>query len=328
MAYVTGSAGSAIALRDAIVAIATSNGWTWDSGITTLHKGSVAGQITVNGLDVMVKAALGVSGGALVTPSAITCGIRGVFDIASHVKLSYPLTYHIFVNANPDEIVVAVNYQTSWWQWLGFGVARPLSDTANPVWQWGTCGGGMPASLQALVNTGSDPRYMGISLDVGARSYSLSDNVTCSYPFWQAALLCKPWCAIYSNLNGAGWSYPNTDFTGGAYERPIAANCFATSRHSYLLMQAQPNNWNGEAVLLQIPVNIARDAGFQSYVAEIGHLRLLRNDNLNDGQILTLGAEEWFTAPSYRKNLSSRDGAGTTYGASHSGTMGIAVRKT
>jgi hypothetical protein len=318
MAYVTGSVGNAASLRDAIVSAATANGWTWDSGLGALHKGSVAGQLTVSGLGVLVKAALGVSAGALVSPSAITCGIRAVFTVSPHVNLTYPLTYHIFINENPDEVVVAVNYQTSWWQWLGFGMARPMGDNTTPVWQWGTCGGGM---------TNTTATWDGVAFNAGGTTYTVGNTrQTGCYPFWQAAGrdASPAWCAIYSQLITPGWAYPHvgesTSALAGSYN-------FAVSRINSQLLQTQPNNWNGETVLLQITVNIGRPSSFNSYLAEIGHLRMVRNDNLLDGQILTLGSEEWFTAPAYRKNLTHRDGASSTDGT-HSGTMGIAVRKT
>lgn len=319
MAYVTGSAGNAASLRDAIVDAATANGWVWDNGLGALHKGNIAGQLTVNGLDVLVKAALGVSGGALVTPSAITCGIRGVFTIAPHVQLSYPLTYHIFINTNPDEIVVAVNYQTSWWQWLGFGMGRPMGDNVSPVWQWGTCGGEMLPPNNNINN--------GITFTVNGDLHTAGtfagNRSTGCLPFWRAAAPeGNVWCAIYSELTSS-WIYPNTQWATA----PTSSH-FETPKLISQLLTTQPNRWNGEAVLLQIPVNIGRESNFNSYLAEIGHLRLLRNDNLNDGQILTLGSEEWFTAPAYRKNTTLRDGSSPSSDNSQSGTVGIAVRKT
>jgi hypothetical protein len=52
---------------------------------------------------------------------------------------------------------------------------------------------------------------------------------------------------------------------------------------------------------------------------------MTRNDNIDDGQILTLGSERWFIAPVYRKNTASR--AASPYnGATHSGTIAMAVR--
>src|SRR5690554_1283689 len=87
----------------------------------------------------------------------------------------------------------------------------------------------------------------------------------------------------------------------------------------------QPNTSNGEAVLTSVHIMAAQPSSFWSHVAELPHLRMTRNDNIDDGQIITLGAERWFIAPVYRKNTTSRN-ASPYNQANHSGTVAMAVR--
>jgi hypothetical protein len=61
------------------------------------------------------------------------------------------------------------------------------------------------------------------------------------------------------------------------------------------------------------------------------HVRLTRNDNYTDGQIITLGSDEWMVFPGLRKDLTQRNGSTSsteTNALNSSGTVAIAVRKT
>jgi len=318
MAYVTGSAGNVTALRDAVVAAAIGNGWAWDSGANILSKGNVLGQITISGNRLMVQAGIGSPSGVLTNPSGQLVGVSDVLSGTPNIALSYPLTYHIFINTTPDEIVVAVNYQTSWWQWLGFGIATPLGQPDTPVWQWGTCN-----NLQIANDAGSLYNGVGVTVDVNLTP-TTSPRHTGAVPFWnpQHFQCAYPTYSIYGNVDGQGWLH------GG---QPNAAGKSSATEIASGLLKTQPNTWNGESVLCRLQIATARASDFRSYVGEIGHLRLTRNDNFSDGQILTLGADSWFIAPAYRKDTVNRDG--TSYGdpnnrMTHSGTVAVAVRKT
>jgi hypothetical protein len=306
MPYATGTANSATELRDAIVAAATANGWTWDSTNSMLYKGVIYGKLTVSGLNLLVQAALGYSGGTLNTPASKQVGITNRLGAAGNTLLSYPLTYHIFIHTAPDDIIVAVNYQVSWWQWLAIGQAVNLGVNGNCLWQWGTA----PSDI----NTSS-----GVAIHVNG-SIGSGVGYTSGAPFWQpndAASVRNS--SIYLDFNGYGWwSNP----IGSSTANPD--NARATFSVAPLLA-TQPNTWNGEAVLLRMHIMAAQPSGLWSHAAELSHLRMTRNDNLNDGQILTLGPERWFVAPVYRKNTASRD-ASTSSTANHSGTIAMAVR--
>lgn len=310
MPYVTGIANSAIDLRTAVVSAATANGWTWDAANEMLYKSPVYVKLTVSGLQLRAQAALGYSGSKLTSPSGQMSCITDVFTLAGNTVLSYPVTYHVFIHSSPDDIVVAVNYKGVWWQWLGFGNALAEGGgTANPLWQWGSSNTsqttGTGVALNVNVVTGP-----GVGYSAGA-------------PFWQA-----------DNCSGVQNSLIYTggvDSAGvnGWYRNPTGsiqgagiATCTTTMPG---LLATQPNTWNGEALLLRIRPTISRPSNFQSYVAEFPHMRMTRNDNFIDGEILTIGSDKWFVAPVYRKNITSRDGS-QYYDATHSGTIAMAIK--
>lgn len=306
MPYVTGLANSASDLLNAVVTAGTDNGWSWDAGNSMLYKGDIYGRLTVSGLNLLVQAALGYSGATLNTPAAKLVGITNRLGQAGNTLLSYPVTYHIFVHTAPDDIIVAVNYQVMWWQWLALGQARGFGVLGNGIWHWGTATSDISTSA-------------GVAIDSNGSTGSGGGN-TSGAPFWQSNDTSGVQnSSIYLNFNGHGW-----------WNNPVGVstanpnNARATIAVPTLLL-TQPNNWNGEAVLTHIHIMAAQPSSFWSHVAELPHLRMTRNDNTDDGQILTLGSERWFIAPVYRKNTASR--AASPYnGATHSGTIAMAVR--
>jgi len=308
MPYVTGLANNASDLLNAVVNAATNNGWSWDASYSMLYKGDIYGRLTVSGLNLLVQAALGYSGSTLITPADSMVGITDLLRASGNTLLSYPLTYHIFIHTNPDDIIVAVNYQVMWWQWLAIGQARNFGVLGNAIWHWGTA------------VSYFDPAN-GVAVHVGGWTHSNWYNGhTAGAPFWQAYNNggVKN-SAIYLNFNGHGWWY-NPLGDGNSPPNNARATIAAGT-----LLPTQPNTWNGEAVLVRIHIMAAQPSGFWSHVAELPHLRMTRNDNINDGQILTLGSERWFVAPVYRKNTASRDGSFWN-SANHSGTIAMAVR--
>lgn len=307
MPYATGTANSATELRDAIVAAATANGWTWDSTNSMLYKGVIYGKLTVSGLRLFVQAALGYSGSTLTTPANRQVGISDVLTSSGNTPLSYPLTYHIFIHTDPDDIIVAVNYQVSWWQWLAIGQAVNLGVNGNCMWQWGTTTSDLASGNGVAVLINGSAGGSGFTRTSGA-------------PFWKqndsAGVLAS---SIYLNHQGYEWWSQRVSST------PTAGFGAAADFPAQTLLATQPNTWNGEAVLVRCHVMAIQPSSLWAYVADLPHLRFVRNDNINDGQILTLGTERWFAAPVYRKNTASRDASIPT-SSNHSGTLGMAVR--
>ena len=311
MPYATGTANNATELRTALTNLATANGWTWDATNQMLYKAPVYGKLTISGLNLFVQSALGYSGATLTTPAAQGAGISANISRTGITVITYPLTYHVFVHANPDVVVLAVNWGTVWWQWLMFGNAKSLGDEPNPLWHWGSADSTAPTGEGVII--------------FSSGATSISSGAQPAAPlFGRLNSGAGKNGALYANVDLVGWHYNFTSNTGAS---PADANAGYAAGP---LLQTQPNAWNAETELIRLQPMVLRPSSFQSYIADLWHVRITRNDNFSDGQIITIGPDRWFVAPCFRKDSANRDSSqGTAGGAiagTHTGTMALAIR--
>jgi hypothetical protein len=301
MAYYSGTATSASDLITAINNAATANGWTLSATGNILSKGNVHAQLsqwnpkdnTITDKGIGVQIGTGQSSGALTVACAAKVGIRT--DIHDAVNLSYSCTYHIFINTIPDEIVVAVNYNSSYWQWLAFGQAIKIGVTGLGIYCWGSSG--FDAGYDYWLGFGSNLNYSGYNLN------------PC---FWGTI---RTHSFIHLSLESNDWWPP------ASYNTKEWIRCYNSVGD---VLRKQPNTWNSEALLVRTQLLASRASGFYSYVAELPHFRWIRNTYIDDGTVITLGTDKWFVAPVHKKDLN----ATPSYNTNHSGTNGFAVRKT
>jgi len=144
MAYSTGVANNLAEIVAAIKALAATSGWS--SSSTTIYKGNVYAQLSTTGNDVFVRCG---TGGVLTNQTPRASRLRGDAYTGTPAisTLSYPLTYHVFINTDPDDIVCFVNYNVNWWQWIAFGQALNLGVSGTCVYQSGS----FPSSADATV---------------------------------------------------------------------------------------------------------------------------------------------------------------------------------
>ncbi len=309
MAYSTGTANSAAEIVAAIKSLATGNGWS-ESG-TTLIKGDIYTLLSTTGDTVFARGALGA---VETNQSQRSVRLRadawtGTNNIA---MLTFPCTYHVFVNTDPDDIVCFVNYNINWWQWIMFGKAKNMGVDGTCNYQAGSFPAGansefMPWSTTSdAALTTSTPRIYGVP-----------------FPFW------NPSCSAVTspigdaiNVESTTW-LECTDFPGN--------HAINSRRFAKTFLNLMPNAWNGEITLCRVFLKYLRSTGVYSYAAELPHIRYTRNDNYTDGQIITLGSDEWMVFPGLRKDTNQRNGAidaSTNSALNSSGTVAIAVRKT
>jgi hypothetical protein len=226
------------------------------------------------------------------------------------IPLVYPLTCEIHVNTSPDEVYVVLNYSISYYSMMAWGISDVPGLTGTGNWYHATrCAqqgsreyhsspGGIQTGINFGVHADGFPLFMCYS---GSNGSSLVGGSTNSF--------------IHGDVDGLGWnansgdgSFPNTNL----YIEP--------------LLSYQPNFWNNETVLLPFPIHMQRSAGNKNtLVGDLKHIRQVRIDYREPGEIVTLGSDKWKLYPWFRKEITVRDGgAGTT----HSGTMGCAVRYT
>lgn len=306
MAYVTGIATSGADLSTAIYNAVVAAGWTAETS-NIVSKGGAYFQIQPVSTTVRVDAGLGVSGSALTNSSGVSARFR-IADVAvaGSPSISYPLTYHIHINTNPDDVVVFINHQTVYWQWLLFGKMTVFE------------GDGTGTYVSAC---GFDPALGGTHQNFAMPMYFSGGNYqTFVTPFIQSYYGSGEAYSISHKINlyGASWVSP---VIGNATDNSRTYQALAGTR---TFLMNQPNAWNGEIVLKRNIIKERRPGGLISSVAELPHIRLCRNDNYDDGGEFLIGGDTWKIYPAVRKNSAARNGNGD---GTHSGTIAIAVRK-
>lgn len=301
MAYQTGSAADATALRLALTTFATANGWAWDATHEILSLGNVVCNLTApSSGELRILGGTGVDvNGVLLSPGAGYCRIK---DLGTAKPITWPVIYHLFVNTSPNDIVCLINFDASYWQWLGLGQCTNLGVPGTAAWY----GASIPVS---------DPSY--ISISAGGSSYAWSKTEPLA-PFWSQ---------IMSNDYGpesSSFLHVNIDGADDLVHQWACDNSFGQGSFfwSYTpLLERQPNAWNSAAILLPARIVMPRPSSLYSYVAEMPHVRLLRINNYNGGDLITLGPDTWFVAPFFRKNTAGQTNI-------DSGTFGWAIRQT
>lgn len=270
MAYITGTAATLDDIIAAIQSACTSNGWTLTNDI--LSKGTCFVRIwKPSATRIQVSAGRGQTGGAGSTLTGITnAGPRGVGNKFFNQPFSFPMTYFIHVFANPDEVYVFLNYNSTYYARLMFG----QSNVAGLV---GT-GNYYDASFNPSNPDDTQTGYPDLRISSGVGSTAF-----CPYPF--------------SNESG---------YLGGdsGLDHSLTANPAWSGVHftwfNYPLLVASPNAWNGESVLLPARGYVSM-SGYNALVAELQNMRFLSMDNLDPQQILTIGTDKWKIYPCWRK---------------------------
>ena len=326
MPYETGVVNTNEQLRDAIVTFAQANSWTWDAASEILDNGQCFVGLIYNDtssgnsdVGVYVNIANGKSGGALVDNAPHRAGITqraGTYN----TSLTYPATYHFFINPENTTITCGVNYGTFYWQWLGFGTAITYGITGTGNFHWGS-----------VRDVGSNFGVsIGPALHVSGTDYT-SDrfpDFSAPVPFWTSSNSEGSYCQnsyIHLDLDSIGW-YRNSLGSSFTTDAGVCDSSLLAQR----LLRTQPNDWNLEASLMPVNLLASRPSSFYSGVGRIPSMRFTRMDYFTDGQILDIGGDKWFIAPAYRKDLNSRDGfVPKSFSAANScstGTFALAIR--
>lgn len=294
MAYATGTANDLTALRSALFAACTANGWMLSGEV--LHKGSVHVRVQIVAGFLTFYAGNGIDGSNNITDGAPSlCRIGRIGNIVSSA-FTWPLTYEIHVHA--DEVYLVCNYNIDLYQWAAFGQSTVQGLSGTGVW--------CAASAAAVAPTTS----IWISATSGQHCCpALFYNVGLSGSNSRGAHF------IHHGLDGLGWSDTLDNFGSSA-----GGASFTVAPLASVL----PNAWNGESVLLPIQVFMPRAVGGRvSLVADLADARYLRIDNQVPGEIISLGPDKWKVYPWYKKNSAVRDGGN---GVDHTGTFGWAIR--
>lgn len=306
MPYATGSANNFTDVLNALLTLATANGWTWDNVALVLSKGNVYAKLTVNGVNpdfMRVQGAEGLVGGVLTNPTSMTPQMHAT----CLNPIVWPVTYHILIGDAPETVAIFINHAT-YWQWMLFGQGINFGVP------------GLATYYSATFHPNGQSSTSRVTLDRNGSQSTNGFNMALPFFHYNTATFMigndRQNCVANINFEGCRWA--NESLFNNQPVRAI--------QPVDILMQAQPNTWNGEAVLLPFRVMGARPSGLYSYLFELGHIRILRNTNYNDGDVITLGPDKWKVFPGRQKNTTFPDVGSAANWADHSGTWAMAIR--
>lgn len=324
MPFVAGSANNVNEVLTALQNACTANGWTLASGI--LSKGDCYALPFINDGTIALLAGTGQSGATVTNPptlaSASTLRVPGAPNIWASLSgidnaITYPLTYFIHVMADPNEVYLFINHSVDNWSYIAFGQSPVDGLTGTGVWYGGT-GRGQNILASADIGNAGGNGHIGCALfsyvAPGATTVNSNQRIKC---FFHHNVSDSPSEWSISGVDGVG--VVNTQSWTGL---PSQANATYTIMP---LMTREPSTWNSGAGLHPIQPSIIRPDFRRSIVGIIGHARYTRIDNINPGEIVTLGHEKWRFYPWVQKNITDRN-ATATGNALHSGTYGVAIR--
>lgn len=319
MAYATGTVNSASQLKSVITSFCTSNGWSLSGNV--LSKGTSFNILLAETSEIFSIQGSNNSAGTL-----NTCEYKRYTYVTA---TSWPVTYFIQVNTNPDLVVVVLQYETDKHQQIIFGNISKINNSAFPGGNWFWASKFYNPNLYITANDinvalATNPRLElldNTNMEVRCSISSLGSNI----PFARA------FGGEYTSGVGGGCIHANglhLEIDGVIWDsglNPIPSNRTKVHFHNMIptLLTKSPNTWNGQTHL--IPVHIIFNAnGGQMYLGHVEHLRFCRVDNYNPGDVITLGTDKWKVFPWHYKDSVNRNGSQSINGCL--GTLGFAFR--
>lgn len=323
MAYVTGTANSLTDLLTALQAACTGNGWTLSGNV--LHKGTCYAEVKLGSTAtkpthadgaLIVRGGNGIDGANALTDPSPGAPRLGPVNMDLFVDWSWPVTYHVHVLTEPDEVYLLVNYELEYWQNLCFGQSPAPGNVGSGNWCSATQG------TDYFQGTVVPP--VRITPDGGTAVYL---SLACLPFFWGHNDHTIYGSGLNSQIHGCISATGTTIWTSATYYLDLpstrADGEVSAAAACRPLLAYTPNAWNLETDLLPVQILQARPSAKVSLIGELQHSRFCRNDYLDDGAVQTLGGDRWKVYPAYRKDAANRNGGD---GVTHSGTMAIAVR--
>lgn len=300
MAYQTGSVASPSALITIIDTFATGNGFTSSGGATPIISDSAGASNTK--LTAVAGAEKIKLEGA--NNAAFTVGVNARQAYLYAPLANWPVTYRLFYVAAPKTILCVIEYG-QFISWLMFGALIKSST----LYVGGNFFCAQMAHHQGL--------FFGCNSTLGGGTVGAS-GYSSALPFWEddfsGGALVGVNSYLHAEIDGVVWGGQETS---GA----VKIKC---NRLVYPLIVRQPNLWNSHTILL--PCRLVKDmsASLFADLGQLNGLRLMRTDNYNNGDIITLGPDRWMVFSAWKKDVINRNGIpGTTTGST--GTFGFAI---
>lgn len=326
MAYATGIANSSLDLKNALIAFCTTNGWTESAGVLSKGDNHFLPAVTGNHLKVDMGDAAG-----FVAP-----GITGANNYPYiSVNNVWPVTYRLFAISEDgaDTVVLAMlEANGTEYKYMMFG------NLQNKLGVWN--GGQWMHATYASQSNGSTSRQSnaGINIDISGGPEGGSNTEEYIQAHGPLFAFTEGWPNFGSNYT-AGNSFIKCDIDGGTYKRnqlgvissaPSRNGCVDAFRFAKLLLYRGRNAWNGQSCLVPAHVILGRASTTFSRLGTIGHIRFMRMDNYEPGDIITLGLDRWMVLPMYKRDATTVYGAkgsfNNTAAVGHSGQLAYAIK--
>jgi hypothetical protein len=303
MAHATSVAASWADLLTFIRNTCVANGWTLAGNV--LHKGGIYVEIIADGsIGLRITAGNGIDGGNLLTGAVGEYAYLGAIGTQG---VTFPLTAEVHLNTSPDEVYVTLNFATTFYELMAWGKSDVPGLTGTGVWchatrTWKTGVSDMQTSTEGVTT------FINFSFHCDGSGLFM---INAGFNGSNNSGVNNTW--IHADVDGGGWHAGSGNFP-------------SAMRYMSPLYAYSPNTWNLEALLIPYQVYMPRTSGSkQTLVADLKHVRMVRIDYLEPGDIITLGPDKWKVYPWFRKDTAARDGGSQI---SHSGTLGYAVRYT
>jgi hypothetical protein len=327
MAYYSGTAANFTDLQTAIEDAAIANGYTRTNGILSKDSCYFRLDVVSHTLSSVSYPGLSLRGGTSQSGSSLNGQPTAQYTNDNAVKvsssfdnpISFPVDYEIFTFTNPDEVYCVFKYNVDYYQMLAFG----KSDVAGI----GGTGAWFNASMNLLnVPTSTSNNYRAQTLKTdcyadGLGISSFNSNAGLGSPLFFSSTSANTRLAsgfIHFDLDSlVGWRTLNN------YNQ--ASTGLQGSSWAAGLLTSLPSPFNSATVLIPIKlINLRATTSTHTIVGNLKNSRYLRIDNLDVGDIITYGSEQWKIYPVLRKNSALRDGPSTA--DFHSGTFGYAIK--
>jgi len=292
MAYQTGTFTSLADLHTTITNFCVANGWASTSGILSKAGVHVKLDSTSSADYLLTKIGTGDDGLGALTNAGSSFNTSAVYVLKNFIStITFPATYHLISLGSPDAIFLIINYNVTDCQHLAFGNCLKYGNWVGGQFLSATAGANSsslnPLQEYSRVNNNAGYNTLGGS---GAFLYSAYDNY--QGPARSSSL-------FNADFDGVGWR-ANVDGNAVTLSETFGAAALAAPFLKTL------NPINLQPTMGPCLFVVGRPAGFSSIVGSMPHIRYLRVDNYQPGDVISVGSQKWIVFP--HRNVTNHNG--------------------
>lgn len=315
MAYQTGTVNTLADINVTIRTFLAANGWTWDSGNSTIYKDSMYIKLFDTTDYVYYQASTALTGGDVAPYVGMGLPNR-LTATPTPSPITFPATYFAFLNS--DEFYFIINYNSTLYQYVcwgkstmdvGTGTGTFISASLNyPRYT-------IPGNYGSLISTVAD----------GYSTYLVGSSSSAAPFYGQAYYNSGNPSPDYVHTVLAETALPSNPWHIGDSTNDTYANI--GNRDMSALISVQPNVWNGESILLPIRCYKKMQSSKTALVLDLQTAKQCRIDNFANKEEITVGSDTWKIFPFFQRNMTQRNGPTSAEYMYHSGTFGWAIKK-